>query len=109
MSKPRIVRDAIGQLNIDEALDQRARHLLESIDSAQIDATLEAHVDRNAAIDALPLSTISPEASALLLMLVRHNESGRRMLPTCAHRLGTWVHRTTLACAACLVRHGYAW
>lgn len=76
-----IVRDAIGQLNIDEALDQRARHLLESIDSAQIDATLEAHVDRNAAIDALPLSTISPEASALLLMLVRHNESGRRMLP----------------------------
>ena len=67
--------------SIDEALDQRARHLLESIDSAQIDATLEAHVDRNAAIDALPLSTISPEASALLLMLVRHNESGRRMLP----------------------------
>ena len=36
-----IVRDAIGQLNVDESLEQRARHLLESIDPAQIDATLE--------------------------------------------------------------------
>ena len=77
-----IVRDAIGQLNVDESLEQRARHLLESIDPAQIDATLEAHVDRNAAIDSLPLSTISPEAAALLLMLVRRNEAGRRMLPS---------------------------
>ena len=76
-----VIRDAIAQLGVDDALGQRACRLLQTVDPAVLDATLEAHVDRNADIDDLPLSGVSPEASALLLMLVRQNERGRRMLP----------------------------
>lgn len=60
---------------------ERIAQLLATIEPTQVDGTLEAHVDRNCVLEDLPLFNISPEAAAVLLMLVRRGESERRSLP----------------------------
>lgn len=76
-----VIRDAVAQLGVDESLSARARGVLRAIDPSRLDGALEAHVDRNLPIDDLELSADAPEATALLVMLVRRNERGRRMMP----------------------------
>ena len=60
-------------------LGQQAMEALKS----QIDGALEAHVDRNAVLDDLPLFASDPESAALILMIVRSGEASRRLLPSC--------------------------
>lgn len=78
-----VVRDAIGQLAVDGALAERALHMLVSLDPSQIDGALEAHIDRNAVLDDLPLFASDPEMAALIMMIVRAGEPYRRQLPSC--------------------------
>ena len=76
-----VVRDAAA-LFCDNAIDcARVVALLGSLDPAQVDGALEAHVDRNLCLENIPLADRSPEATALLLMLVRSGERPRRTLP----------------------------
>ena len=76
-----VIRDAVSALRVEDELADRAKGVLGAVGMAQLDAALEAHVDRNAGVDDLPIFAASPEAAALLVMLVRQNELGRRMLP----------------------------
>lgn len=76
-----VVRDAAA-LCCDNVADQaRVASLLGALDPAQVDGALEAHVDRNLCFEDIPLVNRSPEATALLLMLVRSGERARRTLP----------------------------
>lgn len=78
-----VLRDAIGQIALDDVLAERSLHMLVSLDASQIDGALEAHVDRNAVLDELPLFASDPEMAALVMMLVRAGEPFRRQLPSC--------------------------
>lgn len=78
-----VLRDAVRHLDADDALVERALHMLLALDPSQVDGALEAHVDRNAVIDDLPLFASSPEMTALLMMIVRAAEPARRQLPSC--------------------------
>lgn len=76
-----ILSDAVARLPLDETFAQRAGHVLRSVRPGDIDTALLEHVDGNCILENLTLFTSSPEAAALLLMLVRSNEWGRRTLP----------------------------
>lgn len=57
--------------------------VLAKLEPSQVDGILEAHVDRNLPFEELPTIDANREAAALLLVLVRHGEYARRMLPEC--------------------------
>lgn len=76
-----VVDDAVCALELDEAYEVRAKGMLHALDAAQIDGALEAHVDRNTVLDDTELASASPETSTLLNLLVRKNETARRVLP----------------------------
>lgn len=78
-----MLNQAVSQLAADDMLTRHALRVLSAVAPAEIDGALKAHVDQNASIDDLDLSKDSPEAAALLMMMVRRNEPGRRMLPAC--------------------------
>ena len=59
----------------------RVAEALGTLEPSQIDAALEAHIDRDLPLDDLPLTATRPDAAALLLMLVRRGEAARRALP----------------------------
>lgn len=59
----------------------RVAEALGTLEPSQIDAALEAHIDRDLPLDDLPLAATRPDAAALLLMLVRRGEAARRALP----------------------------
>lgn len=63
------------------SFDGRAAQALAALEPAQVDAVLEAHVDRNEPFARIPLAESRPEAVSLLLMLVRQGEAARRALP----------------------------
>lgn len=65
----------------DTELAGRLVHKLSSMEPNQVDAVLEAHVDRNASFDDCPLSKLRPDDQALLLLIVRKGERSRRSLP----------------------------
>ena len=83
------VRDSLAGVIADAAAlcsgdaDARARitSLLGGLGPMQVDGALEAHVDRSLCFEDIPLVDRSPEAVALLLMLVRRGEAARRRLP----------------------------
>ena len=85
----RAVENAMAAVAGDAALlcardtgdQERVAALLRLLEPAQIDGTLEAHVDRNLCFEDIELSARFPEAVALLLMLVRRGEAARRRLP----------------------------
>ena len=62
-------------------VDERVAHVLGSLEPPEVDAFLEAHVDRGLSIDETPLFEAKPEAAAVLAMLVRTGEADRRGLP----------------------------
>lgn len=78
-----VLRDAVCQLGADGDIADRALSSLLALDPSQIDGALEAHVDRNAVLDDLPLFASDPESAALILMIVRSGEASRRLLPSC--------------------------
>lgn len=78
-----VLRDAVRQLGADGGIADRALSSLLALDPSQIDGALEAHVDRNAVLDDLPLFASDPESAALILMIVRSGEASRRLLPSC--------------------------
>ena len=77
----RIASDAVSSCGDDALYAGRIASLLASLEPAQVDGALEAHIDRNLSFEDIPLATRSPEAVALLLMLVRRGEAARRRLP----------------------------
>ena len=60
---------------------ERALQALGGLEPGQVDAALEAHVDRNATFAEIPLASSRPQAVSLLLLLVRQGERARRSLP----------------------------
>lgn len=77
-----VVSDAVRQLSLgDEVMAGRCAELLCSAGHACIDEMIRMHVDRNATLDELPMYAESPELSALVVLIVRRNEMGRRRLP----------------------------
>lgn len=80
-SMTEVARDAALSCSRGDADRDRIAALLTSLEPAQVDGVLEAHVDRNLSFEDIPLSERSPEATALLLMLVRCGEAARRLLP----------------------------
>ncbi|AEB07269.1 hypothetical protein Corgl_1163 [Coriobacterium glomerans PW2] len=60
---------------------ERMAQVLTALEPHEIDAVLEAHVDRSCPFEEIPQVEKNPEAVALLLMFVRGGESARRMLP----------------------------
>lgn len=60
---------------------ERMREMLHALEPSQVDGVLEAHIDRDAPFEDIPLAASRPDAVALLLMLVRHGEAARRTLP----------------------------
>ncbi|MDO4436844.1 MAG: hypothetical protein Q4B77_02705 [Coriobacteriaceae bacterium] len=77
-----VVRDAVALLHLNNAdMEERCCRLLAQFDAAQVDQALAAHVERNVTLEDLPLFDKSPEMSAVLMLLVRRNEAGRRRLP----------------------------
>ena len=85
----RAVEDTLAEATTDAACAcsrdasdrQRIASLLRSLEPARVDGALEAHVERNQCFEDIPLAADSPEATALLLMLVRRGEDARRRLP----------------------------
>ncbi len=77
-----LLSDAVEQLQFDEVLLQRAEQVLCKVKPGDIDTALLEHVDNNRVLEDLSLFVASPEAAALLMMLIRCNESGRRLLPS---------------------------
>ena len=75
------IRDAAALCSEDAPTRARIASVLGALDPMQIDGALEAHVDRNLSFEDIPLVDRSPEATALLLMLVRCGEAARRRLP----------------------------
>ena len=75
------IRDAAALCSEDAAARARIGSVLGGLDPMQVDGALEAHVDRNLSFEDIPLVDRSPEAAALLLMLVRRGEAARRRLP----------------------------
>lgn len=74
--------EAVERLELDEMFARRAEQVLCNAKPIDIDTALMEHVDDNRVLEDLSLFTTSPEAAALVLMLVRCNESGRRTLPS---------------------------
>ena len=72
---------AVMSCREDPVYTQRIAQLLARLEPTQVDGALEAHIDRNRVLEDLPLFKTSPEAAAVLLMLVRRGESARRSLP----------------------------
>ncbi len=62
-----VLRDAVCQLGADGGIADRALSSLLALDPSQIDGALEAHVDRNAVLDDLPLFATDPESAALTI------------------------------------------
>ena len=60
---------------------ERALRALSELEPGQVDTALEAHIDRNAPFEEIPLASARPQAVSLLLMLVRQGEGARRSLP----------------------------
>ena len=76
-----ILACAIGSFRGDPVYTERIAQLLAQLEPGQIDGALEAHVDRNRVLEELPAYKAAPEATALLLMLVRRGEAWRRSMP----------------------------
>lgn len=76
-----VLQDAVSDLSVDDALKDRAFNLLNTLDPVELDAALEAHVERGAGVGDAACPAIAPEVFALIVMLVRHNEHARRALP----------------------------
>ena len=76
-----ILAAAVASRPADAAWTGRMAALLAGLEPAQVDGALEAHVDRDRPFEEVPLSARSPEAAAVLLMLVRRGEARRRSLP----------------------------
>lgn len=76
-----VLRDAVARLELDEAFVQRAERMLLGITPSDLDAALSEHVDGNRVLEDLTLFNTAPEAAALLVLLTRCNEFGRRVLP----------------------------
>ena len=55
--------------------------ILLSLSAADVDGTLEAHVDRNRSFEEIPLAEQNPQAVRALLLLVQGGEDSRRKLP----------------------------
>lgn len=77
----RIVSEVVSTFDDDPSRAARVAATLAALEPAQIDDALEAHVDRNRSFDDQPLSRQSPDALALLLLVVRQGEGYRRSLP----------------------------
>ena len=77
-----VIRDVAAMCSEDAAIRSRVGSVLGALDPMQVDGALEAHVDRNLSFEDIPLVDRSPEAVALLLMLVRLGEATRRRLPS---------------------------
>ena len=76
-----VIRDVEATCSEDAAIRSRVGSVLGALDPMQVDGALEAHVDRNLSFEDISLVDRSPEAVALLLMLVRRGEAARRRLP----------------------------
>ncbi|MCF2621227.1 nitrilase-related carbon-nitrogen hydrolase [Collinsella tanakaei] len=77
----RIVSEIVSTFDDDPSRAARVAATLAALEPAQIDDALEAHVDRNCSFDDQPLAHQSPDALALLLLVVRQGEGYRRSLP----------------------------
>lgn len=76
-----IIRDAMSELALNEAYVAFAQQFLVAPWPSDIDLALSEHVEHNKTLEDLSLFNTAPEAAALLLMLTRSNEMGRRSLP----------------------------
>lgn len=80
-SMDRILFDALDVAGRDAVARQRVSQILSALEPSQIDAVLEAHVDRNRVFEDIPLSASMPEAVSLLMLIARRGEHKRRSLP----------------------------
>lgn len=76
-----VVADA-AELCCDSPADRvRVHTVLGALEPSAVDLALEAHVDLNQPFENILLADHAPEATAVLLMLVRRGEAARRSLP----------------------------
>lgn len=78
-----VIGAAIGARGMDAAYAEPVRALLRALEPQQVDAVLAAHIDRGLALEEIDVPGVSAEARAVLLLLVRQGESGRRVAPPC--------------------------
>ncbi len=71
------VREAVKDTEFAEKIGE----ILLSLNAADVDATLEAHVDRNRSFEEISLAKQNPQAVRALLLLAQGGESARRKLP----------------------------
>ena len=76
-----VIAASVACVRAEEGYGERIAKVLLELEPSQIDGVLEAHVDHEAAFEDIPLAATNPEAVALIVMLARHSEADRRMLP----------------------------
>ncbi len=79
----RVLASALQTSGTDAIAHGRMAQLLATLAPSDVDAALEAHVDRALPFEEIPAAGTRAAAVALLLMFVRKGEAARRMLPAC--------------------------
>lgn len=79
----RVLACALQTSGTDAIANGRMAQLLAALAPSDVDAALEAHVDRAAAFEEIPTAGTRGAAVALLLMFARRAEAARRELPAC--------------------------
>lgn len=72
---------AVRASGFDAAYVEPIRGMLGRLTPQQVDAALAAHIDRGCPLDEIDVPGVRTEVLAVLLLLVRRGEAGRRMAP----------------------------
>ena len=82
-SMGRILGRALRGAYLDRSYAMRAREMLAGAGALELDAALEAAIDRDLPFEDIPLGKTHPAVLGVLLLLVGRGEGARRMLPSC--------------------------